>query len=146
MQIDEGRIFIDTNILIYSTLENDVRFKSAHELLLSASGYELYISVQNLAEMYPNLTGPKMEIPDTPKIAHAKIKSIADLPNLHVLPLTRDVQNVALELCEKYGICKQHYYDAQIAATMIANGITTLVTENINDFKEIEEIHAVNPF
>jgi predicted nucleic acid-binding protein len=146
MNDDERRVLIDTNILIYATLENDPRSERSRALLLTADERERYTSVQNLAEMYPNLTGPRMKRPDEPSVARAKIQSIASLPNLQLLPLTGDVQSVALELCEKYGITRQRYYDAQVAATMIVNGIRTLLTENAADFKDITEIRAVNPF
>jgi predicted nucleic acid-binding protein len=142
----EGRVLIDTNVLIYATLENDPRFGRSRELLLASSECELFTSVQNLAEMYPNLTGPKMEVPDEPSVARAKIHSIASLPNLQVLPLTADVQSIALEICEKYGIKRQRYYDAQIAAMMVAHGIPTLLTENAKDFTDISEVRAIDPF
>ena len=146
MRAAEGRVLIDTNILIYATLEDDPRFARARRLLLSPGDSERFVSVQNLAEMYPNLTGPKMEHPDPPSVARAKIQSIASLPTLQVLPLTGDVQAVALELCEKYGITRQRYFDAQLAATMVTHGIRTLLTENTQDFKGMSEIRAVNPF
>ena len=146
MKGDEERVLIDTNILIYATLENDPRSERSRELLLAKGGQARFTSVQNLAEMYPNLTGPKMERPDDPAIARAKIQSIASLPSVQVLPLTGDVQSVALELCEKYGFTRQRYYDAQIAATMVVHGIRTLITENDGDFKDMTEIRAVNPF
>jgi predicted nucleic acid-binding protein len=146
MKAAEGRVLIDTNVLIYATLENDPRSKRARELLLSSSGDDVFTSVQNLAEMYPSLTGPRMEKPDQPAVARAKIQSIASLPSLQVLPLTGDVQAIALELCEKYGITRQKYYDAQIVATMIAHGIRTMMTENEKDFRDMSEIRAVNPF
>lgn len=146
MKVAEGRVLVDTNVLIYATLEDDPRFARSRDLLLARGGYERFVSVQNLAEMYPNLTGPKMEHPDPPSVARAKIASVASLPTLQVLPLTGDVQSIALELCEKYGIVRQRYYDAQLAATMIAHGIRTLVTENTQDFRDITEIRAVDPY
>ena len=139
-------MLIDTNILTYATLENDPRSERSRELLLAKGEQDRFTSVQNLAEMYPNLTGPKMERPDAPAVARAKIQSIASLPSIQVLPLTSDVQSVALELCEKYSITRQRYYDAQIAATMVVHGIRTLITENDGDFKDMTEIRAVNPF
>jgi predicted nucleic acid-binding protein len=142
----EKGVLLDTNVLIYATLENDPRFERSRELLLAPHETKRYTSVQNLAEMYPNLTGPRMERPDEPYVARAKIQSIASLPSIQVLPLTGDVQSIALELCEKYGITRQRYYDAQIAATMIVHGIGTLLTENDGDFKAMTEIRAVNPF
>jgi predicted nucleic acid-binding protein len=142
----EQRVLIDTDVLIYATLEKDPRFERSRDLLLSAGNDERYVSVQNLAEMYPNLTGPRMKPTDEPAVARAKILSIASLPTLQVLPLTGDVQAIALELCEKYGISKQRYFDAQLVAIMVAHGIRTLLTENDRDFKDFSEIRTVNPF
>ena len=80
--------------------------------------------------MYPNLTGPKMEIPDSPAVARKKILSIAELPALTVLPVTLEIQREALALCERHAVRKQRYFDMQIAATMIRNDIGTILTEN----------------
>ncbi len=92
MKTVKGQVLIDTNVLIYATLEDDPRFARSRDLLLSAGDSERYVSVQNLAEMYPSLTGPKMETPDQPSVARPKIQSIASWPTLQVLPLTGDVQ------------------------------------------------------
>jgi predicted nucleic acid-binding protein len=144
MEVADRRLLIDTNILIYATLEGDPRSERSREILLASAEEEHYVSVQNLAEMYPSLTGPRMQPPDEPWVARAKILSIASLPTLQVLPLTGDVQAVALELCEKYGITRQRYFDAQLVATMIVHGIQTLVTENKRYFDGITEVQAVN--
>ena len=48
----------------------------------------MFVSVQNLAEMYPNLTGPKNQPPDSPVMARDKIRSLSRLRGLTVLPLT----------------------------------------------------------
>lgn len=146
MEGGRRRVLIDTNVLIYSTLVDDPRFRVSREQLLSAVVGERFVSVQTLAEMYPNLTGPRMETPDQPSVARAKIRSIASLPSVQVLPLTVDVQEIALELCEKHGITRQRYYDAQLVATMKAHGIDTLITENDRDFEVFPAIRVVNPF
>ncbi len=141
-------ILIDTNILIYSTLKNDTRYQTAQSILLENteySGYK-YTTTQNLGEMYPNLTGPKMSEPDDPVLAREKIESIAALPDVTVLPLTNDIVSLALELSQKYGIRRQKYFDMQIAAFMLRYSIPLLITENTKDFEGIENIIPVNPF
>lgn len=140
------RVLIDTNVLIYATLRDDPRSERSRAVLLSPMKGERYVSVQNLAELYPNLTGPKMEEPDSPAVAREKIRSIASLPDLQVLPLTADVQAIALELCKEHGITGQRYFDAQIVAVMKAYGITTLFTENAKDFACFDGIRVVDPF
>jgi predicted nucleic acid-binding protein len=142
----EGRILIDTNVLFYATLEDDPLFERPRDLLFFPRRGERYVSVQNLAEMFPNLTCPRMEQPDEPAVARVKIQSIASLPTLQVFRLMGDVQAIALELCEKYGITRQRDCDAQLAATMVVHEIQTLLTENDRDFNGMTEIRAVNPF
>lgn len=142
------KVFIDTNVLIYATLSNDSRFQRAREILLEENEDtpQRFISVQNLGEMYPNLTGPKMGKQDTPGEARRKIEAIGALPHVTVLPLTGDVVILALELCATYNRLKQDYFDMQIAAFMKQYGIGKIYTENAADFAGIEGITAVNPF
>ena len=147
MPVAEGKMLLDTNVLIYATLQNDPRSAAAREILIAPSdAVERCISVQNLAEMYPNLTGPRTQPPDSPQIAAAKIASVALLRTIHVLPLTSDIVRLALELCEKYGVTRQRYFDFQLVATMVAYAVPTLVTENSADFTGVTEIRVVNPF
>jgi predicted nucleic acid-binding protein len=62
-----GRVLVDTNVLIYATLAVDPRHEKSREALAlrHRAEVELFVSVQNLAEMYPNLTGPKNQPPDS---------------------------------------------------------------------------------
>jgi hypothetical protein len=107
---------------------------------------EAFISVQNLAEMYPNLTGPKQKPPDSPEVARRKIESVAHLPYLRVLPVTEAIVVRALTLCQQFNIRRQDYFDMQLVATMVEFSIPTMITENISDFAAVEEINAINPF
>lgn len=68
-----GRVLLDTNVLLYATLTADSRHPKAQEMLAlrQRPGTELFISVQNLAEMYPNLAGPQNLPPDTPDLARS---------------------------------------------------------------------------
>jgi predicted nucleic acid-binding protein len=143
-----GRVLLDTNILIYATLCSDPRHPKASALLAARAdvGNEYFVSAQNLAEMYPNLTGPKTNPPDSPAMAKAKISSLAALDRLTVLPITRTVVERALELCVAAGITRQRYFDFQIAALMQLERIPTIVTENDKDFLGIPGIVAINPF
>ena len=143
-----GRILVDTNVLIYATLRNDTRFEQANIVLerRREEGARLCVSVQNLAEMYPNLTGPKNDPPDSPEVARAKIDSIAGLDRLTVVPVGVNVVRRALRLCERYSVRRQQYFDMQLAATMLEEGIETIVTENSKDFEAVDGIRAINPF
>lgn len=143
-----GRVLVDTNVLIYATLRNDFRHAAACSVLewRRRTHIELFVSVQNLAEMYPNLTGPKTNPPDPPELARRKIDSIAALEGVCVLPLTVEIIRETLRLCERMGVQKQRYFDMQLVALMLKEGLSTLVTENEKDFPEMEGIRVVNPF
>jgi predicted nucleic acid-binding protein len=143
-----GSVLVDTNVLIYATLELDPRHAVARSVLglRYRKDVDLFVSVQNLAEMYPNLTGPKNQPPDPPERARLKIDAISRLDGLTVLPVTAPTVRRALALCETCGIRRQRYFDMQLAALMLEEGIRTIVTENDADFAAIEGISAVNPF
>jgi predicted nucleic acid-binding protein len=143
-----GRVLIDTNVLIYATLSADPRHARAAEVLAlrGRENVEVFVSVQNLAEMYPNLTGPKNQPPDTPEVARAKIESIARLDGVTVLPLTIQTIRKALDLCQRRGIRRQRFFDMQLAALMLEERIGILVTENGVDFQGIEGIEVLDPF
>ena len=88
-----GRVLVDTNVLIYATLSADPRHEQARQVLAQRHRPEvaMFVSVQNLVEMYPNLTGPKNQPPDSPELAREKILSLARLRGLTVLPLTLEL-------------------------------------------------------
>lgn len=144
----KGRFLVDANVLIYATLAQDSGHTAARAVLDRgrAHGCEALISVQNLSEMYPNLAGPKTEPPDTPAVAGEKIALVGRLHFLKVLPLTYETVAKALELCARYGVRRQGYFDMQLAATALLAEIPTIVTENVRDSDLIEELDVVNPF
>jgi predicted nucleic acid-binding protein len=143
-----GRVLVDTNVLIYATLAADSRHERAREVLAQRQRPEvsMFISVQSLAEMYPNLTGPKNHPPDSPELARQKITSLARLRGLTVLPMTPETTFLALDLCVAAGITRQAYFDRQLAALMKREGIPVIFTENVSDFLGIDGITAINPF
>lgn len=143
-----GRVLLDTNVLIYATLSSDPRHERARFVLEQRlrADVEIFVSAQNLAEMYPNLTGPKNQPPDSPALARDKIRSIARLRLITVLPVTLDATFGALDLCVTAGLTRQSYFDAQLAAVMLREGIPTIVTENVSDFGKFKGIRAVDPF
>jgi len=150
MNVEEltGRVLVDTNVLIYSTLAGDPRHERARLVLAQRlrPEIEIFISVQNLAEMYPNLTGPKNKPPDSPELAREKIRSLARLRGIITLPLTVETTHLALDLCVEGGVTRQDYFDRQLAALMIRENIPVILTENTADFTGIDHITPINPF
>jgi len=143
-----GRVLVDTNVLIYATLSADPRHKKAQQVLAQRDRPEvaMFVSVQNLAEMYPNLTGPKNQPPDSPELAREKIRALARLRGLTVLPLTLETARLALDLCVSAGVTRLGYFNRQLAALMIRENIPVILTENVSDFTGIDGITPINPF
>ncbi|TVR67541.1 MAG: PIN domain-containing protein [Spirochaetaceae bacterium] len=142
---------IDTNVLIYATLRRDHRYGAARDLVLGPDEVwgRRFVSVQNLAEMYPNLTGPKMTVPDEPDQASDKVAALGRLPYVTVLPVTLRTVERTLELCRKYSVRRQRYFDAQLVALMLEHDLRRLYTENTRDFSDLvmdTEIEVHNPF
>lgn len=150
MNVEElrGRILVDTNVLIYATLKADLRNDRALRVLEQRHrrDVEMYVSVQNLAEMYPNLTGPKNQPSDSPTIARDKILSISRLRGLTILPLTFDGVRDALDLCVRGNVTRQSYFDRQLASLMLRENIPLIVTENTKDFMSMDGITPINLF
>lgn len=150
MNVDDltGRILLDTNVLIYATLTGDPRHQRAKEMLAlrQRQRVQLFISVQNLAEMYPNLTGPKNQPPDSPEIARNKIDALSRLRGLSVVPLTLETVQSALDLAAQGNVTRQAYFDRQLAALMLRLDIPIILTENTKDFMNISGITPLNPF
>lgn len=107
---------------------------------------ELFVCVQNLAEMWLNLAGPKLNPPDSPAVARAKLESVARLPHLTVLPIDWDTVRIATQRCKERNVRRQDYFDMQLVAVMRQHRIRRIHTENAGDFKGIDAIEAVNPF
>jgi len=143
-----GRVLVDTNVLIYATLSADPRYERARQVLALRHRREvaLFVSVQNLADMYPNLTGPKNQPPDSPELARSKIQSIARLRGLTVLPMTLETAHLALDLCVAAGVTRQGCFNRQLAALMVRESIPVIITENVKDFAGVEGVTAFNPF
>lgn len=148
MVIARSKALVDTNLLIYACLQSDPRCQTCRELLITSGQgqYNLFISIQNLAEMYPNLTGPKMMKANTPAEACRHIDAITEYENLYVLGLTLDIQQKARHLCRRYNVTRQRYYDMQLVATMLHHQISVIFTENTKDFAAVKEIEARCPF
>ncbi len=60
----------------------------------------------------------------------------------HVIPLTNEIADVAIELRRKVSI---KLPDAVIAATALLHGLT-LVTRNVKDFEKVRGLRIYNPF
>ena len=148
MKVDEA-IFLDTNILVYSVEEDNPLHEEATNLINRAGIGELSIclSPQIIGELYSTITNPrKIMKACQPDEAVDIATSIWEMDTVLKIFPKRETLVLTLELVKRYQLKSLDFFDAQIAATMLDNGVTTIYTVNEDDFAMFEEIKAVNPF
>jgi predicted nucleic acid-binding protein len=102
------------------------------------------IAHQNMFESLRVLTHKKFPNPMSPTNAIAAINSIAE--RCQVIAPESGTQHFALALMKKHKLTGDKIFDAYLAATVLAIGITTIATDNTKDFLPFEGITVFNPF
>lgn len=133
-------LFIDTNILVYSIVQEmslHVLSRSTLENLL-AGEVPLWISTQIVQESLAVLTRPNQFAQDvTPTDAAAAIQEL--LPNFQLAEMTGAVTTRLLEIVSFYDVKGKQVHDANIVATMQVYGLANLLTANPTDFQRYQD-------
>jgi predicted nucleic acid-binding protein len=140
---DELRL-IDTNILVHAYTVSD---EQKHEAALSLvekiwEGESASTTLQNLCELFSVITR-KVAKPVSASSAATIVEGILTASQWSVIDRTPQTVLKAMELVRLY---RRPFWDALIAACMLENGISAIVTENEDDFKRIPGITITNPF
>ena len=137
-----GRLFLDTNILIYAIeldaerAEHDKSTMARH--LIRREGATL--SVQVLGEFYRSVTSRRRESP----LSHDEAVAWVQLwKRYDVRPLTVPHVDLAVHLAGRYQI---NYFDALIVASARLAGCRTLFSEDLNDGQDYDGVQVENPF
>ncbi len=139
-------LFVDTNVLVYASLVHSPLSAQAQQTLQSykQAGTDIWISRQIIREFLATLTRPQ---------AFAQPASVASL-RTEVELFTRqyriaqdntDVTERLLQIVESVAVGGKQIHDANIVATMQANGITQLLTHNVSDFARYSGLITVVP-
>lgn len=132
-----GRIFLDTNVLIYAYAAYEPA-KKAQALAASNTG-ERWISTQVLIE-FVNVSHRKMKA-SWPDIQMALIELI---DSHQLISTTAGTIARASRLADRYGFS---WFDALIVATALECGCVTLYSEDLQHGQLIEQtLTVVNPF
>lgn len=117
------RVFVDTNILIYSVL-NDGSVKGARADAIVGAGP--VVSVQNLNE-FANVALRKLHMPsDAVRDALDRIRALCPGP----LSITLATHESALALVRRHGFS---FYDALLVASALDAGCNVLLSEDMHD-------------
>ena len=133
------RTFIDSNVFIYSFLNQGIEKKKVAARLLAQAIRDGngYISLQVVKE-FCNVLAKKSNKPVS------EISGTLDIFNRFNL-VAGSIASVrrALEIKGRYGI---QFYDALMLAAAEAGGCSEILTEDLNDGQFYCDIKAVNPF
>lgn len=141
---------IDSNILIRAYMPAHPDYALAQSVL---SPYLLgerqgVIAQQNLLEFYATITNPKRFSPalSSSKASHL-VQTLLTSELTVLVPRTETIGwFLTLQGQLTHPPRGQGIYDLYLAATALEQGITTILTENVKDFRRIPGIIAINPF
>ncbi|QEH95366.1 PIN domain-containing protein [Gluconobacter thailandicus] len=130
-------VLLDTNILLYACIEQDVeKMRIAEDILRHA---DCHISVQSLNEMTNTLRRKtKLSLDDIGEL----IADIRSLTTVH--DLTTGIYARGWAIVRRYGL---QTYDSMILACAIENGFETVLSEDMQDGLSIFDMTIIrNPF
>ena len=132
-----GKIFLDTNILVYLYSGDEPEKQAAALKLIEQNNAN--ISTQVLSEL-ANTLSRKFALPfDVVAQAITEVQE-----SCTVLPVMPETISQALALAEKY---QYSYYDSLILASALSAGCSTLSTEDMQHEQVIENSLTINnPF
>jgi predicted nucleic acid-binding protein len=134
------RAFTDTNILLRAMNPDAVGASTAEQLIrdLRRKDVELWVSRQVIREYLVQMTRPGfLATPVSSDLAADEVRKIQLL--FRIADDTQDVTRILLELLRQYPTAKKQIHDANIVATMLANGIDTLLTLNVSDMERFTD-------
>lgn len=132
-----GKVFFDTNILLYAHDGRDPKKQRRALDLILAHGNNIVISTQVLQEFFVGATG-KLGIPDleTKEI-------IGAWSRFEVIGIDSKRINEAIDIRILNRIS---FWDALILSAASSANCTTLLTEDLNDGQIIAGVRVSNPF
>ena len=135
----KGKMFLDSNILVYSSLQDD---KEKHDMVLNLwrqlEGNFIFVSTQVVNEVYVSLLKHALTDKDIQNI----VLKILDVCNVSVI--TIDSIKSAWKLKKQYNLS---YWDSLIVASAMENNCDILYSEDMQDRQTLEDkLKIINPF
>jgi predicted nucleic acid-binding protein len=138
--------FVDTNVLVFAASSTAPLHQRASEELRrrGESGQELWISRQVLREYLATLSRPQTFA--KPRQARELVSDIRYfISHFQLAEEGPAVTEKLLELIESVEVGGRQIHDANIVATMLANGIPALLTHNVADFVRFGDLIQAIP-
>ena len=134
-----SKLFIDTNILIYS-IDEDSKFYVKSQELIFNSRFDLYTSSKNISEFLSVVT----RVPASFLPIKNALEVIEDFVSIFTLLYpTESSFSIFKGLLKKYKPIGLKIHDYEIISIGLANGINQMATFNAKDFTGIDEISLI---
>jgi len=135
----ENAILVDTNVLIYAVDADSVFHEQAINFL-SDSALKLFTTSKNVSEFLVVLTrNSEIELSSS-ECLDILNSLLSDIVILYPTPAS---MNVFQALIRKYNPRDLWIHDVEIASIAISHGISVIATNNIVDFKRIDELKII---
>lgn len=135
----QDRVFIDSNIWLYATVDIRDPHKTQIAKHVIASSPLIVVSTQVINEVCVNIVKNKF-------LDEAGVRSVISSFYTHyfVVEVAQDVMVKASELRERYTLS---YWDSVILAAAVVDGCTQVLSEDMQDGLQIDgQVLIVNPF
>jgi predicted nucleic acid-binding protein len=139
-------VFLDTNVLVFSTQSLTTRHLLARDRLLGLErdGGEAFISRQVLREYLAAVTRPQgVVLPMPMDLAILRVRQFASAYSM--LEDNGEVMRHLHDLLRRFPVGGAQIHDANIVATMLAHGVRRLLTDNVADFARFSSVIEVVP-
>ena len=112
---------------------------------LRERGESVFATAQNFIEFWCVATRPKEQNGLGFAASEAEIEMSRLEAFFRFVPESGAVFDKWKEVVGRYGVCGVKVHDARLAAVMLVNGLSHVLTFNISDFSRFSEIAAVHP-
>lgn len=140
MKMDDNKLFIDTNVLIYANANNYVwQTEAQHKLSYYFSeDYEIWISRQVIREYLSNIS--KLMISQSTYQSDILLQDVNNFQEEFMIADENSAITFELmRLIKKYNVGGKQVHDCNIVATMLHYGIANILTHNVKDFIRYEQ-------
>lgn len=136
-------ILIDTNILVYAINSSSPKHLTSQEYL-KANVANAVVTHQNVLEALRVLTHRKFQKPMSIENAQQAVDAIVQ--HVRVVTPSSTAYELAKMLILEHQLVGNAIFDAYLAATALALGVSIIATDNVKDFRCYEKLTIVHPF
>ena len=140
---------VDANVLIYSAIESmpeHPKVLSFFEDRVLTGELRCAVTFHVLLEFIHVTTDPKrFKSPLTLKEGLGMVEQYWNASNWNRLFPHSNTGTRTLDLLRSHGLGRRRLLDTYLAATLLDNRVTTLITCDSTDFEVFEELHLINP-